>query len=311
MAVIARLDRRGIFEATVAVVPRHAALWCGGALAALAVWCAFSLSLGDRGDPTVRVAVLQPGARHNAGETRAARDRAMLGRLTAQTRAAASLEARLVVWPEGAFAVDPAIAYAGELGDLARETGAYLVVGYKIQTPAGSRNEAVTVDPHGDFVGRYGKDHPVGFLGGTSVSRGTYPTIDTRFGKLGTMICADTDFTDTARQFALQETKVIAVPSADWPAIATKHYTHSVFRALETGAVVAKSEYSLDSVIVDGYGRIVASAISPEGTTAVLVAEVPLRDGVPLVARLGDWVGWLCLAGMVGRLLWRSTRPRG
>lgn len=313
MAVIAELDRNGIFDAPVAVAPRHAARWCGGVLAALAVWTAFSLSLGVRGDPTlIRVAALQPGVRRfDAGGTSTARDRAMLDRLAAQTREAAARGARLVVWPEGALAVDPATDHAGELASLARDTGAYLVVAYRIRTPAGLRNEAVTIDPGGGFVGRYGKDHPVRFLGETSVSRGTYATVSATFGRagtttIGTMICADTDFTDTGRRLALRGAKVIAVPSADWPAIAAKHYTLSVFRALETGAVVAKSEYNLDSAIIDGYGRIAASAVTPGGTSAVLVADVPLRDGVPLAARLGDWVGWLCLAGSAGRLLWRS-----
>jgi apolipoprotein N-acyltransferase len=75
---------------------------------------------------------------------------------------------------------------------------------------------------------------------------------------------------------------------ADWPAIAAKHDTFAVFRALETGAVLAKSEHSRDSAIVDGYGRIHASTVTPAGSEAVLVADVPLREGVPLAARLGD-----------------------
>ena len=83
-----------------------------------------------------------------------------------------------------------------------------------------------------------------------------------------------------------------------------------VFRALETGAVLAKSEYNRDSAIVDGYGRIHTSAVTPTGSEAVLVADVPLRAVVPLAARLGDWIGWLCVAGMVGRMLWRLRGRR-
>ncbi|MFI5299085.1 MAG: nitrilase-related carbon-nitrogen hydrolase, partial [Polyangiales bacterium] len=163
----------------------------------------------------------------------------------------------------------------------------------------------------GEFVGRFGKDHPVVFLGETSVSRGTYPTIGAAFGRMGSIICYDMDFTDTARQLALQGAKIIAVPSSDWPAIATKHYTHSVFRALETGAAVAKSEYSVDSAIVDGYGRIAASVVTPGGSQAVLVADVPIREGLPFAARFGDWVGWLCVAGIIGRRLWGLKAGRG
>jgi apolipoprotein N-acyltransferase len=132
--------------------------------------------------------------------------------------------------------------------------------------------------------------------------------LQTPFGTMGSIICYDMDFTNTARKLALQGAKLIAVPSADWSAIATKHYTHSVFRALETGAVVAKSEYSFDSAIVDGYGRIAASAVTPEGSAAVLVADVELRDGVPFAARFGDWVGWACVVAGIGARLWRSLR---
>jgi apolipoprotein N-acyltransferase len=310
-AVIARLDRRGVFASPVQVVPQHAALWCGGVLLALGVWCALGRFSGDAGDPSVRVAVLQPGFRRNdVGDTPDVRDRAMLERLTAQTRVATSRGARLVVWPEAALSRDPETAYKRDLADLTRTSGATIVVGYGIYTPAGRRNEAVTVDPSGEFVGRYGKDHPVGFLGETSIWRGTYPTVDAPFGRMGTIICYDMDFTDTARQLARRGAKIIAVPSADWPAIAAKHYTFAVFRALETGAVLAKSEYNRDSAIVDGYGRIHTSAVTPTGSEAVLVADVPLRAGVPLAARLGDWIGWLCLAGMLGRMLSRLFRRR-
>ena len=55
-----------------------------------------------------------------------------------------------------------------------------------------------------------------------------------------------------------------------------------------------------DSVIVDPYGRILASAITPGGDKAgqVVLADVPLGTGDSLAARLGDWAGWLALAGM-------------
>jgi apolipoprotein N-acyltransferase len=201
MAVMARLDHRDVFAAPVRVAPRHVVLWGSGVLLALGAWCGLVLLGRQSNAPVVRVAALQPGLRRgDARGTPDARDRAMLDRLTAQTRVAAGRGARLVVWPEAALAADPAIAYAQELADLARQSGASIVVGYGIQTPAGRRNEVV--DPSGAFVGRYGKDHPVGFLGETSVWRGTYPTVEAPFGRMGTIICYDMDFTDTARELA-------------------------------------------------------------------------------------------------------------
>ena len=65
-----------------------------------------------------------------------------------------------------AQALDTAMkAAAGELADLARTSGLSIVVGYGIRTPAGHRNEAVTVDPSGALPRR-----PVGRASRWSIS---------------------------------------------------------------------------------------------------------------------------------------------
>jgi apolipoprotein N-acyltransferase len=319
MVVVALVDRRPLAEGTVVIPLPLAARWCAAAAVACAIWSVSSLAMRPRGGAVVRIAALQPGRRpRQLGSTTEERDRGMIALLSEQTPRASSQGARKIVWPESALGADPQVAYRNELASLAREVGAYLFVGYLVDTPAGHRNEVLTVAPYGAFLGTYGKDHPVRFVGETSVSRGTYPTYETPFGRVGAIICADLDFTDTPRELARRGAKVLAVPSADWPGIATKHYVHAVFRALETGAAIAKSEYSRDSAIVDGSGAIVASAITPQGSAAVLVADVPLHSALPLAARFGDWVGWLCVAGLLVErlehrrgLARRSCRGRG
>jgi apolipoprotein N-acyltransferase len=297
-----------------ALVPmRLAWRWCAAAAAACALWGATSVALlpGGDGTPAVRVAALQPGYRWEANaHSREERDRAILAALTAQTRRAAALGAKFVVWPESALHADPQTVYREPLGALAKEVGAYLFVGYRLATPASRRNEVVAIAPDGAFLGVYGKDHPVGFLGETSITRGTYPTYATPFGVVGAIICADIDFTDTPRKLARDGAKILFVPSADWPAISTKHYVLAVFRALETGSAVVKSEYGHDSAIVDGYGAVLSSVVTPEGSEAVLIADVVARPGLPLAARWGDWVGWLCVAALVLRSLARLRGRR-
>jgi apolipoprotein N-acyltransferase len=304
LGIIAALDQRRLFEPPVLVESRRALAWCAVALGAVATWTCASLMWPRTGLPTVRVAALQPGVRpFELGKTNEERDRRMLERLSEQTRMATGRGAQVVVWPEAALSKDPARAYRAELGELARDIGAYLVVGYGVVEPRGFRNEVVTVTPSGEIVGRYGKNHPVSFLGGSSIWRGVYPTVDTPFGKMGSVICYDMDFTDTPRELALRGAKLIAVPSSDWRAIASKHYTFAIFRALETGAAFVKSEYSRDSAIVDPYGRIVASVATPNGSQDLLVGDVPLRSGVPVAARWGDWVAWLCVLAVAVRAI--------
>jgi apolipoprotein N-acyltransferase len=305
MLLVAWLDRR---RGKTLIPLRLAWRWCAGVFLLCTLWGIVSVAMGPRGDPTVRVAALQPGYRWTEGaHTIEERDRAVLDVLAQQTRRAAAEGAQFVVWPESALHADPQTVYREPLSNLAKEVGAYLFVGYLLDTPAGHRNEVVTIAPDGAFLGIFGKDHPVGFLGGTSITRGKYPTYETPFGVVGAVICADIDFTDT---LALNGAKLIFVPSADWPQISTKHYVLAVFRALETGSAVVKSEYARDSVIVDGYGAMVASGVTPQASESVLVADVASRPGVPLAARWGDWVGWLCVGALVARGLVR-LRGRG
>jgi apolipoprotein N-acyltransferase len=304
--LVAWIDRRRRSKGSTAVPLAAAARWGAGALIAIACWSGASLAMRGHDGVRVRIAALQPGSRpYQLGATPEERDRGMLALLSEQTRRASSQGARLIVWPEAALSADPALAYRDELANLARETVAWLFVAYRVTTPLGQRNEVVTITPDGAFAGKYGKDHPVRFLGETSLSRGSYPTYQTPFGTVGAIICYDMDFTDSARQLALRGAQVIAVPSADWQSIAAKHYVHGVFRALETGAALAKSEFSRDSAIIDGSGAILASSVTPLGSSAILVADVALHSGIPFAARFGDWVGWLCVAGLVAQLLAR------
>src|SRR5262249_32576302 len=110
----------------------------------------------------------------------------------------------------------------------------------------------------------------------------------------------------------VQSVQVVAVPSADWPAIASKHYTFAVFRAVETGAAFVKSEYSHDSAVVDSDGTIVARAVSDDDTPAAVVGDVHLRAaGVPFAARAGDWVAWLSVVAVAVRAIRRVVVRAG
>ncbi|MBC7261633.1 MAG: carbon-nitrogen hydrolase family protein, partial [Chloroflexi bacterium] len=262
---------------------------------ALVLWTGLSLALFRAPTtPMVRVAALH----YDAGIPWSAVDK--FGELTRQ---AAQGGARIVVWPEMAIEGDPQVTNTDAFRRLAAETDAYLALGYFVPlTERVWRNETTVLSPDGQFLGVYGKDHPVTFAGESSPTRGTYPVYEIPLGRIGTIICYDLDFTDTARKITRNGAQLILVPSHDWPQIATKHYTHLVFRAVENRVSLAKADNSgNDSVIIDPYGRIIASAITPGGDRngQVVMADVPLGTGDAVVVRLGDWMGWIALAGMV------------
>jgi len=309
LGVLHLFDRHWKLDAEVPpLADRFVRNWGFGVLAALVAWVALSLALfRPPASATVRVAALH----YDAGVPWEGVDRFM-----ELTREAAEQGAQIVVWPEMAIQGDPQVVNTAEFRQLAAETETYLALGYFVPVDERVwRNEATLLAPSGDFLGTYGKDHPMTFAGESSPTRGTYPVYETPLGRMGTIICYDLDFTNTARRITRNGAQLILVPSHDWPEIATKHSTHLVFRAVENRVPMVKADSSgNDSVVVDAYGRILASAITPGGdrTGQAVLADVPLGSGDSLAVRLGDWTGWIALAGMAFFLIYDPvTGARG
>lgn len=293
MGAVALFDSRWRLDDAVVPVRREQAVRSGATVGlALLAWLGLGGLLLRQPPRTLRVAAIQPAV---VVETEAG-----VRELAGLTRQAAQEGAQLVVWHEGALPFDPQIDLRDDLQELARETGAHLVIGYVVETGVGYRNESVILTPDGEFLGPFGKDHPVAWSGETSVTQGPYEAYETDLGMLGMMICYDLDFTDTARHLARAGARVIAVPSFDWPAIASKHYTHLVFRAVENRVAAIKADVAFNSAIIGPHGRILERAVTPEGRQKLLVADVALGTGRAPSVWLGDWVGWLSLVAMAG-----------
>lgn len=288
---IALVDRRWHPAAEGPVIPvRLARPWLTGVTVVLVGWTVLSLALlgqATGAGRSVRVAALQPAETGTAAATKQT--------LFAQTREAAAQGAKLVVWPEGALLYDPQIGQPGDFLALARETGAYLAVGYGVLGPP-MRNEMVLISPEGAFLGVYGKDHPVVWMGEASSTRGSYPTYTTPFGTVGTIICYDLNFTDTSRRMAGNGAQIITAGSHDWAALGVRQYTNLVMRAVENRVAIIKADGNFDSAIIDPAGRVVALAASSEPARHMLVADVPVGTADTPLIKLGDWMAWVCLA---------------
>jgi len=100
--------------------------------------------------------------------------------------------AQVVVWPEMALAFDPQVEHTAQLTALTAETQAHIVIGYVVENEEGFRNEAAVLAPGGQFLGVYGKSHPMITSGEPrTTTAGTYPVYHTRVGRMATMICFD------------------------------------------------------------------------------------------------------------------------
>jgi apolipoprotein N-acyltransferase len=275
-----------------------------GTAAAVLLWVVASLLMFQPDPPTVKVAAIQSGL-NSQGAAEFHRD-------AVQTELAARSGARLVVWREKGLIGDlPHDALGRQVSGLARRAHVYLVVGYQYETSRGMANDAAMISPKGQYLGVYGKEHPALMFADdqTSADAGFMPVYTTPFGRVATIICFDADYTDTARSAAQHGAQLLAVPTWNPPGDATKHYNLLVFRAIENRLTIVESDSAYASTIIDPYGRILDSVVTPQGTQATLIDSVPVGSGQTVLVTLGNLWGWLIVVGAIGIIAIGTRRP--
>lgn len=243
--------------------------------------------------------------------------------MVALTRQAAREGAEMIVQPEAAYpayflglddaARDRALARSDEyletMAGMAREHGVHIVACAAVRVDGILRNAAVMYDDRGAELGRAYKSVLWHFDAQWFAPGREYAAFDTRFGRVGMMICADGRVPEIARLLALDGAGIIIDPvnlvasAADPKRLMNQQYAFILpVRAMENGAwILVANKAGLEartasylgrSMIVDPNGDVVAEASTDQQEILHFDVDPSLR-GVPPAPRRPELYGAL------------------
>jgi len=232
------------------------------------------------------------------------------------SRDAASAGPQWILWPELSILSDVKAdaGMRGEIEKLARDSGAFVGVGAKLNHPTAAPNfwnAYVLFGPGGESLGEYHKMQPVPLMV-DGVPGSDYKVFDTPHGRLGVAICYDADFAWICRRLVANGAEVLAVPILDpehWGArMRRQHVAATVLRAIENGRYVLRIANAGPTLIIDPAGSIIERREEP--SPGVVSGRIFPRAGCTPYARFGWLLPYACQGASVVLLVWAVIAVR-
>ena len=247
--------------------------------------------------------------------TRSAQARDIWTQYQAQVQELAGSGARVVLLPEKIDVLIPQDADARKswLARVARENHVWLVAGLGVDDGTQRRNEAWWFSPDGRLVTNYLK-HFMAPPEREFVVGNEFPVNDIGGVRYGVAICKDMHFASLGRAFGERRARVMLVPAWDFDLDAWMTANMTKMRGIESGYVIVRASRNGLLTVSDAFGRMLAVERSARLPGSTLFATVEVSDRIDtLYTRIGDMLGWICVAAaalLLGLAYARQRRAR-
>lgn len=212
---------------------------------------------------------------------------------------AAKFGAKIIFWSEanGVIYAEDRENFMIRSQDFAKENQVYfaptmLVLKYDTFY---AENKIIMINPNGEIEFEYEKTiswYP-------TKSDGIIKTVETPFGKIGSVICFDADFPRFVRQAAQKNVDILIIPKFDTQFISPGHTYAGLFRGIEYGFSMICQVNEGISMAEDYRGNILAYQDFFTTKERIMIADLPIKGRKTIYAIFGDWFVYLCVLFLI------------
>jgi apolipoprotein N-acyltransferase len=241
-----------------------------------------------------------------------------LDEMRQKTQEAVRAGAKIIVWQEYALALESSVAdtYLLEMQNLADEEDVYLLISYgrllneKEKKDKVMANTGVLFTPGGKIGWEYEKAFPgAGYEDlMVEVGPGNIPYLDTPYGRMGQVICADMLLPQYIRQAAAKDIDLLLVPSFDAVSFAPLLTFSSAYRAVENGFTMIRISGGGHSAVIDPYYRQWAGQSFLEQGSTNFYANVPVVSKKTFYAGIGFVFPYIILLLLISLIVLAAKR---
>lgn len=190
---------------------------------------------------------------------------------------------RLVQWAE-----TPQGETLARMTALAKELHIYLIAPICVKHADGAcKNSAFLISDEGIVLGSYDKSHLIPCEKNLFLAGNRYPVFDTKYGRIGILICNDLCFVEPARILGIQDADIIFVAAAWrffeesahwWEQMLRAHALNNLVMVAAVNRIGAADDllFAGESLVIDPDGSVIKKLIFPE--ERILIQEVSLEE---------------------------------
>ncbi len=211
--------------------------------------------------------------------------------------------AEFIVWNEISLILtqQQKQAIVHEAQDICKQNGNYILLSFieecKGKNKKPFNNISMLVSPKGEIKWEYKKSFLQPTAEAPIINAGDFklPVIETQYGKIGNVICADLDMTHYIKQAGKQSVDILLVPAYDWEGITPLHSQMAAVQAIQFGCNIVRSNGKGLSAAFNYKGKEIASLNNFTSEEKIMYAQLPVKTDPTIYSTIGNVFIACCL----------------